>query len=93
MDICYLDSNIFSIFANDHSLADIFRAYIKTNNLTLALSDVNLAEISDATRKHKKIVDFICSGPTAQIKNQEMLLADLMLIACRSHSAHMLIAC
>ncbi len=76
MNICYLDSNIFSIFADDPSLANRFRAFIESKNLTLSLSDVNLAEISDATRKHEKIADFICSGPTALIKNQEMLLAE-----------------
>lgn len=76
LKLCYLDSNIFSLVADDPESGLALRRYLNNKEICLSVSDINLVELGEATRKHKQIVEFICCPNTVVLKSQQNILIE-----------------
>ena len=70
----YLDTCIYSHLAKNTQLWNRLRAFLFANHLCLAVSDGNLAELSDAKTLHGALADLLLLMPSAMIKPRDTLL-------------------
>jgi len=70
----YLDTNIYSHLAKNLQLWNRLFEFLMANDLCLALSGANLAELADARALHEKLVDLLLLMPSAAIKTWDAVL-------------------
>jgi hypothetical protein len=70
----YLDTGIYSHLAKNTQVWDRLITFLLANDLCLALSSANLAELADAQRLHGTLVDLLLLMPSAAIKPWDIIL-------------------
>jgi hypothetical protein len=70
----YLDTCIYSHLAKNRDLWGDLRGFLLDNDLCLALSDANVAELYDARTLHCALADLLLLMPSAMIKTRDMIL-------------------
>ncbi|MBC7263409.1 MAG: hypothetical protein H5T64_03515 [Chloroflexi bacterium] len=70
----YLDTNIYSHLAQNTHLWNRLLDFLLTNDLCLALSSANLAELADATDLHATLTDLLILLPSAAVKTWDAIL-------------------
>ncbi|NIN66691.1 MAG: hypothetical protein GTO63_18790, partial [Anaerolineae bacterium] len=72
----YLDTCIYSHLAKNPQVWGDLQRFLLANDLCLALSSANLAELADAQRLHGPLVDLLLLMPSAAIKPWDIILKE-----------------
>ena len=64
----YFDTNIISYLAKEKNVWSKLRDFLFENNLTLAISGIHLAELSNVRRNHDDLKEMLLSIPSAIVK-------------------------
>jgi len=72
----YVDTCIYSHLAKNTQLWADLQRFLLANDLCLALSSANLAELADAHRLHGTLVDLLLWMPSAAIKPWDIILKE-----------------
>lgn len=65
----YIDTGVLSHIVKTKSLWPALNNFLVRNNLTIGISGGLLAELSEATRLHKELTDFLFLNPSAILKD------------------------
>ena len=80
-NFAYLDTNILSYLAKkvrdkEWSEAKRFRSYLLDQDLTIAISEAHMLELSEADKLHEPLALLLVMLPSALIKSREMIVAE-----------------
>ncbi|MCW5594122.1 MAG: hypothetical protein KIT07_03510 [Anaerolineales bacterium] len=72
----YFDTNIISYLAKEKNVWSKLRDFLFENNLTLAISGIHLAELSNVRRNHDDLKEMLLSIPSALVKNVDVVISE-----------------